>query len=435
MGDYTLEIIITAMCFLGSFLFSASETALTAASRGRIFSMVQEGMKRASLVLKIRENKDAMISTILLGNTLVNMAAASLVTIICVDYYGPSLGPVYATILLTGGVLLFCEVLPKTLAIHHAERAALALSPFIAFFIRALWPVTQLVQFLVRVMLKPFGVSYGENQLLTDPNEVIRGTIALHHSEGAMLKEDRDMLDSILDLNNREVAEVMLHRKQVIAIDIQNDPEDIVNEVTALSHSRIPIYKETADNIIGLLHVKDLLKLVRSQRIGITREMIRQLAQKPWYVPDTTSLADQLSAFRKRRQHFAFVVDEYGAWQGIVTLEDILEEIVGNIDDEHDALGIGEMIPCGERKYRVAGSTTIRDLNRALEWDLPDDNASTVAGLVMHEARVIPEAGAAFEFLGYRFEIEERKDNQILQIMIEKLAKNEENAKASLGAS
>lgn len=429
METGSLEIIISAICLISSFLFSAAETALTAVSRARVYSMMQDGVRGAMLVHKIRQNKDAMISTILMGNTLANMMAASLITIICIEVFGTQYGPLYATGLLTGGVLLFCEVLPKTIAIHNAERAALLLAPFVHFVMKALWPFTRATQFMVRGMLRLVGIDY-RNQPLMSAGDLIRGTIELHHSEGSMVKEDRDMLGSILDLNNREVSEVMVHRKQVIAIDMALDPDEIIAQAILSGHSRIPLYRDEAENIIGVLHAKDLLALVRKQKIGITREMIRQIVHKPWYVPETTSLADQLAAFRGKRLHFAFVVDEYGAWLGIVTLEDILEEIVGHIDDEHDARGISDIIPCGERKYRVAGTVTIRDMNRALDWDLPDSDATTIAGLVMHESGVIPEKGAVLEFYGYRFVVEDQKPNQITQLMVEQIDPSDEYSDA-----
>lgn len=258
--------------------------------------------------------------------------------------------------------------------------------------------------------------------------DVIRGTIERQHSAGEMEKDDRDMLGSILDLNHREVIEVMIHRKQVESIDLGDDPDAIIGAAIASIHSRIPLYKDSPDNIVGVLHMKDLFRLIRQQKIGITREMIRRIAQKPWFVPETTTLADQLNAFRNKRKHFACVVDEYGAWQGIVTLEDIIEEIVGEIDDEHDPLAIADVMPFGDSAYRVAGMVTIRDINRQLGWDLPDEHAATVAGLVLHEARVIPDMGASFEFFGYRFTVEERRINQVTMLTIEKLPDVDDSA-------
>jgi Mg2+/Co2+ transporter CorB len=218
----------------------------------------------------------------------------------------------------------------------------------------------------------------------------------------------------------------MIHRKQVESVNLEDDPDTIIAAAIASNHSRVPLWKGNPENIVGVLHIKDLLKLIRQQKIGITREMIRRIAHKPWFIPETTSLADQLSAFRTKRKHFACVIDEYGAWMGIVTLEDIIEEIVGEIDDEHDPLEMAEIIPCGEHSFRVAGSVTIRDLNRQLDWNLPDANASTVGGLILHEARVIPDKGAVFEFFGYRFTIEESRKTQITQVIIEKLEEAED---------
>ena len=272
------------------------------------------------------------------------------------------------------------------------------------------------------------GVRDGAHKSLVSASEAIRGAIDMHHHEGEVDRDDRDMLASILDLSERTVEEIMIHRSQVESIDIGLDPEAIIAQAIASNHSRIPLWKDHPENIIGVLHFKDLLRLVRAQKIGITREMIRRIAHKPWFVPETTSLDDQLDAFRIQRKHFACVVDEYGAWLGVVTLEDIIEEIVGEIDDEHDPLAIAEIMPFGAHAYKVAGTVTIRDVNRQLDWDLPDDHAATVAGLVLHEARVIPDAGAVFEFFGYRFTILEKRVNQITQLLIECLEDSYDDA-------
>lgn len=421
MDNLTIEIGIVFLLLVFSAIFSASETALTSVSRARVFAMLQDGVKRAQLVLYLKDKKDALISTILLGNNMVNNAAAAMSTVIFISLFGEELGPIYATIVITFIMLIFSEVLPKSVAIYHPERASLLLSPIIAVIMRLLWPFTRVVQIIVRSILRIFGVNLQTSKALLSAQDVIRGTIELHHSEGKVEKEDRDMLGSILDLNDREVHEVMVHRKQVVSIDLGLDPEMIISQTIASGHSRLPLWKDEMENIIGILHVKDLLKLVRAQKIGITREMIRRIAQKPWFVPETTKLADQLSAFREKRKHFACVVDEYGAWQGILTLEDIIEEIVGEIDDEHDPLEMSEIVAVSERAYRAEGTVTVRDMNRQLDWDLPDEYANTIAGLVLHIARVIPDKGAIFEAFGYRFTVEERKANQITRLIVEKL--------------
>jgi Mg2+/Co2+ transporter CorB len=428
MEFFSVDILVILICVCFSAFFSCSETALTAMSRARMHALYQGGLARAGLVLRLRDKKDELIGSILLGNNIVNIAAASVGTVVAVRMFGDEWGPVIATVVLTLVILIFGEVLPKTVAIYHADRASLLLSPLLHILVKVLMPITWVVQQVVRAILRIFGVRLDNGGDFGSALEAIRGTIELHHHEGEMEKDDRDMLGSILDLDDRTLSEVMIHRSQVESIDFSLEPDAIIAQAIAINHSRIPLWKDNPENIIGVLHFKDLLRLVRAQKIGITREMIRRIAQKPWFVPETTSLADQLSAFRARRAHFACVVDEYGAWLGIATLEDIIEEIVGEIDDEHDPRSIAEIMPYGEHAYRVAGTVTLRDINRQLDWDLPDSNATTVAGLVLHEARVIPDEGAVFEFFGYRFTIAEKRSQKITQLLIERLADSFDDA-------
>lgn len=420
-------ILIIMGCMVASAFFSGSETSLTAVSRARLFTLMKAGNRNASIVKRLRDKKDSLIGTVLLGNTLVNIAAASVGTLLFVKMFGEEWGPVYATVAVTLVVLIFCEVLPKTVAIHHTESFALFIARPMSLIIRLLWPLTKVVQILVWAILRMFGVRESSPMTATSALEIIRGSIEMHHREGVMEKEDRDMLGSIIDLNEREVSEIMIHRKHVFSLDIAMDPELLLERAIGSSHSRIPLYKGESENIVGVIHIKDLMKMAREQRIGLTREMIRRAAQRPWFVPETTVLADQLSAFRTKRKHFACVVNEYGAWQGIVTLEDIIEEIVGEIDDEHDPFGIADIIPFGESAYKVAGTVTIRDINRQLGWNLPDTYATTMAGLVLHEARCIPDAGAVFEFYGHRFTVDEKKVNQITQLIVEKLVRDNDD--------
>lgn len=428
MDSLTVDIIILLFLLLCSAFFSGSETALTAVSQARLFALMKEGVRRARLVLDLREKKELLISTLLLGNTFVNIAAASLATVVGVQLLGEEYGPLVATGATTLVVLIFAEVLPKTVAIHHAERFSLTIASPLNWVIRVLSPITWLVQRLVRNVLRLFGVNLSNIKDMLSATEAIRGAIAMHHHEGEVEKDDRDMLGGILDLGELTIADIMIHRSQVESIDIGLDPETMIAQVIASNHSRIPLWKDNPENIVGVLYFKDLLRLVRAQKIGITREMIRRIAHKPWFVPETTSLDDQLDAFRQARRHFACVVDEYGAWLGIVTLEDIIEEIVGEIEDEHDPLVIADIMPFGTHAYKVAGTVTIRDINRHLDWDLPDDHAATVAGLVLHEARVIPDVHAVFEFFGYRFSILERRANQITQLLVERLAEAYDDA-------
>ncbi len=426
-GGWIIEGLIIVVLLMFSAFFSGSETALTAVSRARIFQLIKEGNKRAIRVEALHNMKDRLIGAILLGNNMVNIAAAALATTLAIRWFGVEMGPLYATIVMTITVLIFSEVLPKTIAIHHSEKVALSVSYALSIVVKILMPITMVVQLLIRGVLRVVGLDHTKSSLVSAA-DVIRGTIELHHSEGEMEKEDRDMLGSILDLGEREVGEVMVHRKHVDAIDMALEPDAIIDQAINSVHSRIPLYKDSPDNIIGILHVKDVLKLVMSRKTGITREMIRRIAGKPWFVPESTTLDDQLFAFRHRRKHFACVVDEYGAFLGIVTLEDIIEEIVGDIDDEHDALEIDDIMPYGDNAYRVDGTVTIRDLNRHLDWSLPDEHATTIAGLILHEAEMIPEEGAVFEFYNIRFTIAQREGNQITQLIIEPLLEEDADA-------
>jgi Mg2+/Co2+ transporter CorB len=428
MESLTLELIVMVVLVILSGFFSASETALTAVSRERLFSLIKLGVRRAVIAEKLRKNKDALMGTVLLGNTLLNIATASLATVLALRIIGEEYGPFVATFFTTFVLLIFAEMLPKVLAFHRAESVSLWVSPLLLVFERMLYPITLGTQWIVRAVLRLFGINLTQSKNILSAADALRGAIAMHHHEGDVEKDDRDMLASILDLNERTLEEVMIHRSQVESVDIGLDPEQLIAQVIASNHSRIPLWKDHPENIVGVLHFKDLLRLVRAQKIGITREMIRRIAHKPWFVPETTLLADQLDAFRTQRKHFACVVDEYGAWLGIVTLEDIIEEIVGEIDDEHDPLDIADIMPFGEHAYKVAGSVTIRDLNRHLDWDLPDDHAATIAGLVLHEARVIPDNGAVFEFYGYRFTIAEKRANQLTQLLVEHLADSYDDA-------
>lgn len=421
MDPLTLDIVLIVLCMLMSAFFSGAETALMAVSQPRIFHLVQQGHRNALLVKRLRDRREMLVGTILLGNTLVTVAAAAIGTMRFVEWFGEAWGLVYAAVVMTVSILVFSKVLPKTIAIHYAEAFALAVARPMTLISKLLWPVTTLVRAVVRGILRLFGMRESVQLSPDDAMEAIRGAIDLHHSEGSVVKEDRDRLGGILDLGEREIVEIMIHRKSVFSIDVAEEPATIIEQVLASNHSRIPLWQNQPDNIVGVIHIRDLMKLVRQQKIGVTREMIRQVAQRPWFVPETTTLADQLQAFRTKRKHIACVVDEYGAWLGIVTLEDIIEEIVGEIEDEHDPFGIADVIPFGARAYRVAGTVTIRDINRQLDWELPDEDATTVAGLVLYEARCIPEQGAVFEFHGYRFMVVGKKANQVTELVIEPL--------------
>ena len=425
MTDELLFYALTIFLFLLiSAFFSAAETALTAISRARIYQLVMDGNKPAQLVSKLRRNKESMISTVLLGYNAVNIAASVMATSLSIKYFGNGEELVVTTLVMTLLVVVFTEVLPKTYAIHHSETVSLRLAPVLQVFVWVLYPITRSIQLFINLIFKIFGIDTSGKHSLVSASDVIRGTIELHHREGKMVKQDRDMLGSILDLDDTLIQEIMTHRKQVETLEADLPAPKLVALGLSNMHSRIPLWRGEPDNIIGLLHVKNLVKALTelNDLTGATfnTESILAICSKPWFIPETTSLRDQLKAFRHKRQHFAFVVDEYGGWKGIVTLEDVLEEIVGEIEDEHDE-GESDIQKAGENAYYVSGSLSLRDLNRRLDWNLPDDNATTVAGLLIHEAETIPSAGEQFDVHGFRFTVISKEATQVTRLRIEKL--------------
>lgn len=429
--SYWIDIVLILLCVGASAFFAGAETAVTSISESRIFQLIQEGDSRAVRVRHLRKDKEALIGSLLLGNSAVHILGSAMAAAFAIKLWGEQ-GVFYASAIMTVIVVTFGEVLPKTYAILNSERVTLRISFLLSLICRMLHPFTRIIQWIDYPFLRLLGVKEGQEMHLVSAMDAIRGTIEFHHSEGVVEKDDRDMLGSILDLSHRQLEEIMVHRSQVFSLDLALEPEEIISRALASVHSRIPLWQGEPENIVGVLHIKDLMQLARQQKIGLTREMVRRAAARPWFVPETTSLADQLLAFRNRRKHFACVVDEYGVWKGIVTLEDIIEEIVGEIGDEHDPVLIADVIPYGTKAYRVAGTVTIRDINRQLSWRLPDEHATTVAGLVLHESRTIPDPGAVFEFHGYRFTVAEKKGQQLAQLLIEPVQDVETEAQASL---
>jgi Mg2+/Co2+ transporter CorB len=410
--------IIILICLSG--FFSGSETALTAASKARMFGLEKEGNKKAALVNKIRERKDRMIGALLLGNNLVNILASAIATSVFIKMVGEA-GVVYATLIMTLVVLIFAEVLPKTYALKYSDSMAMAIAPIINIVVKLFSPITEMVTKIVNLVLKSFGVNMNESSDDADEEE-LRGAIEMHSSSISNQRvqnadERKAMLRSILDLAEVELNEIMTHRKNVTAIDIETPVVDLVEMVLECPFTRIPMWKDNPDNVVGIIHAKQLLREVRNAEGDFKKLDVTKIALDPWFVPETTNLFDQLQAFRERREHFALVVDEYGSTMGIVTLEDILEEIVGEIDDEHDETVAGVRTQA-DGSYLVEGQVTIRDLNRAFDWNLPDDHYATIAGLILHEAKMIPDAGQAFSFYGFRFKIVKRQRHQISLIRL-----------------
>ncbi|WP_120635233.1 HlyC/CorC family transporter [Ruegeria sp. EL01] len=417
---------IVLLLFLSGF-FSGSETALTASSRGKLRAQADKGSRGAQKALALTDDNERLIGSVLLGNNLVNILAASLATALFTRLFGES-GVALATLVMTLLVLIFAEVLPKTYAITNSEKAASAVAPIISVVVTVFSPIVAAVRLLVRGVLRLFGVQIDPDSNILAVREEIAGALQLGHSEGVVEKEDRDRILGALDLGDRTVEEIMLHRSNIEMIDVDAAPEAILRQCLESSHTRLPVFRDEPENIVGVVHAKDLFRAMYAQAGGTDGDPSRlksfdisKVANNPYFVPETTTLDDQMREFLRMHSHFALVVDEYGSLRGLITLEDILEEIVGEIADEFD---IDEDVPVtrtDDGQFLVEGAMTIRDVNRALDWSLPDEEANTLAGLVIHEAQMIPVVGQVFSFHGFRFEVTAREGNRLTGLKIRPL--------------
>src|SRR5512139_128620 len=423
-----LSLVVVLVCLLLSAFFSGSETALTASSRASMARLDKHGNRKAGLVNRLLQQRERLLGALLFGNNAVNIAASALATGVLLTWFGNA-GVVYATVAMTVLVVVFSEVLPKTAAINAPERIALAVARPMQLIVKLLGPVLMAIEALVRWLLQLVGMKLGADQAVLSAHEELRGAVDLFHREGDVETLDRDMFGGVLDLRELAVSDVMIHRTNMITIDADGSPEDIVNAVIASPVTRLPLWRGNPENIVGILHVKDLLRALHAVDGDAGKVDIASLLTPPWFVPDTRSVSEQLKAFRRRKTPFALVVDEYGEVEGLVTLEDILEEIVGDITDEHDVAMPGvRRQPDGS--VNVDGAVPIRDLNRVMDWNLPDKEATTIAGLVIHEARSIPEVGQSFTFHGFRFRVLRRARNRITALRIQPLPRKQQ-AKAS----
>ena len=400
-----------------SAFFSGSETALTAVSHGKMHQFEKDGSRAASIVNKLMHNRERMIGSLLLGNTFVNILASSLATSVLEGRLGHRTVFV-VTVLMTVLILVFAEVLPKTLAIARTDRFALTVASGVQGVVVVLAPIVGAVQFFVWKVLRLFGVKREDAGSFVLASDEIRGTVFLRHQQGTVERESRDMISGVLDLRELTAGDVMIHRKNMMTVSIDQSAEKIVRELMATHHARVPVWRDEPENIVGVLNTKDMVRAVLACRGMLKDADIAALVTPPWFVPETMALEEMLDAFRERRSHFALVVDEYGVILGLVTREDILDEVFGRIPDD-----IGDMAQAGIRpqpdgSFHIDGMTSIRDINRALDWNLPDEEATTLAGLVIHEARTIPDIGQRFAFYGFKFEILRRHRNQITALRL-----------------
>ena len=419
MVTYLLTFAFIVLLIAMSGFFSGSETALTAASRARMHQFEKNGDQRAGIVTNLLERQDKLIGTLLIGNNIVNILASALATSLFLKIFGEA-GVVVATLVMTLLVVIFAEVMPKSWALSNADKFAVTVAPVIRVIVLVFSPFTAAVSWITRNILRSFGVNIEAGDSLLTGHEELRGAVEILHRDGSVVKDDRDRLGGILDLHELEISDVMIHRTNMETINLDDPPEQIVKQLLDSQYTRIPLWQGDNDNIVGVIHSKDVLRSLASKKNNIKTIDIKRIASKPWFVPETTTLKDQLDAFLREKAHFALVVDEYGEVEGLVTLEDILEEIVGDIADEHDE-AVSGVEHQADGSWIVEGTVQLRDLNRALDWELPDEEANTIAGLVIHAAQMIPEEKQTFTFFGKRFVILKREKNRISQLRIRNL--------------
>ena len=424
--EIVVTLLIVVILLIASAFFSGSETALTAASRARMHALESEGDERARRVNELLAHPERVIGTVLLGNNLVNILASAMATSLLINLFG-EVGVVYATIVMTALVVIFSEVLPKTMAIASADRIALAVAPVMKLLVAGFRPAVFVVEKIVSAVLKLTPGKADDAANILAAHEEIRGTIDLQAKEGAVAKGDAHMLGGVLDLRELEVCDIMVHRTKMETINAGDPPSRVLEQLMKSQYTRMPVWKDEPENIVGVLHTKDVLAALGRSGWNPDKLDIMSFASEPWFVPDATTVKDQLSQFLKKKPQLALVVDEYGEVQGLITLEDILEEIVGQISDEHDTAET-HIRPQADGTVNVDGTVAIRDLNRQMDWELPDDEATTIAGLVIHEAQTIPEPGQVFTFHGYRFEILRKSRNKITALRIKPLPKQQADA-------
>ena len=411
MDDFSFyfQIFTIVILIIFSGFFSSSETALTSISESLLQKKVTEGDKKAHNTQILLKKKEMAISAILLGNNLVNILSSALATNILVKFFG-TIGILYSTVSMTSIIFIFAEVLPKIYAIRKPDKLLIFYTPYLKSVIWFLSPVNHFVNIAIKYLVKNKNIESKSLGL-----DRIRGAILLADKEGRMIKDNKFMLESILDLNEREISQVMIHRKDIFSISKKENKALLLDTINKTPFSRIPIWDKNPENIIGVVLVKDLLRML----IKINNINLEKIMQRPWFIPETTSLSSQLNAFREKQQQLAFVVDEYGVLQGLVTLEDILEEIVGQIEDEHDSPSIKHQSD-NKGNIHVNGDVTIRDLNRLHNLKFPEEEASTIAGLVINLAKRIPEKGEHFFIKNYLLTITSRTKTRVTKVQIRK---------------
>lgn len=420
MSEAPLGVLITALVILLllSAFFSSSETGMMAINRYRLRHLARKGNRSAKRTSALLERPDRLIGVILIGNNFVNILASALATIIAVRLWGDS-GIAIATLGLTFFVLIFGEVTPKTVAAMYPEKVAFPASLVLVPLLKLLYPVVVLVNWICSLLMYPFGIRPGQESEDQLTSEELR---TLVNESGLRLPtKRRGMLLGILDLEKVRVDDIMVPRNEITGIDIEDDIEDIIHQLKGCQHTRVPVYRGDINNVVGMLHMRKIARLLSLEQIN--KATLLQETDEPYFIPESTALHTQLFNFQKARERTALVVDEYGDIIGLATLEDILEEIVGDFTTDVSD-NSQEITPQGDGSYIIDGSASIRDVNRALGWHLPTEDARTINGLITEEMEAIPDASVCWKIGNCRFEILQVKDNCIKSVRMFIAGKN-----------
>lgn len=417
---------ITAVVFLLflSALFSCFETAIVGTSRAKIHRLRNEGNRRAKIIENLLKNREKVVSTMLLGNNAINILASAITTTVFLDLFGDT-GVIYATIVLTIMVLIFSEILPKSYAIKHPDAISLFFAPVIAFLVMVFFPFTNTAQKIVDFVINIFSNKPNKKSSFSELEE-IRDTVNLKHIEGTIYKYDKDMIDGVLDLADTEISEIMVHRKEIESINIDLPVKEIIHQALNMNYTRIPLWQGNKENVVAILNVRKLLKALYFCKNDKDLEKfdLKSITTEAWFVPNTNSLRTQLFIFRKKKKRFALVIDEYGSLQGLVTLEDILEEIVGEIKEQEDSLEVN-IVRIKSGACKIAGKVLIRDINKKLDWDLPEDgDAYNLAAFIISNLGRIPEEKESFTISNYNFEILRKRANDLIWVKAKRVKSN-----------
>ncbi|MDX1924454.1 MAG: CNNM domain-containing protein [Rickettsiaceae bacterium] len=411
---FVSAIIVLLLIAFSSYL-SALETSIVAASPGRIHKSKNASKKKTTLLLKLLKDRNKIISTILVMFSIVNTVATTLATGVIMELVGGEYGIAASSAIMSVLLIIFAEVLPKSIGVSKAEQIALKGAGFIKSSLYFMFPINFAINKIIKLFCFIFRVNL--NSEISAADEV-RGVIEHYHQEGNVKKYDRDMLGGVLDLRHITVEEVMIHRSQIVSINIDQNAGDIITQALNSPHTRIPLWRETKDNIVGILHLRSILKALHKNKYNFNKIDISSYITEPWFVPENAPLSKQLTEFKDRRSHMAIVVDEYGDIIGILTLEDILEEVVGQIEDEID-VAPSKIIKKNENMYLVDGTASIRDINRELNLQLNGEDAHTISGMFMHHLERLPNVGDVIHTSGAKMTIVKKHTHKIKQVLIE----------------